>query len=142
MGAVMGYSEQKTVVVLGSEEDVAVFLKASRRSALGRGAAARAHVRAVGGNRLSLARGLPLKTSMWATRFSCAKRGHSSPRALYRCGAQDKRSLKMGLDFGLSLGKKVNRNATVDSETTKKVAEGDSKTRAFTISKCEPPQRH
>ncbi|GBF99172.1 hypothetical protein Rsub_11617 [Raphidocelis subcapitata] len=70
MGAVMGYSEQKTVVVLGSEEDVA-----------------------------------------------------------------DKRSLKMGLDFGLSLGKKVNRNATVDSETTKKVAEGDSKTRAFTISK-------
>jgi hypothetical protein len=52
--------------------------------------------------------------------------------------AQDKRSLKMGLDFGLSLGKKVNRNATVDSETTKKVAEGDSKTRAFTISKCGP----
>lgn len=27
MGAVMGYSEQKSVVVLGSEEDVAVFLK-------------------------------------------------------------------------------------------------------------------
>ncbi|KIZ00377.1 hypothetical protein MNEG_7589 [Monoraphidium neglectum] len=74
MGAVMGYSEQKSVVVLGSEEDVAVFLK-------------------------------------------------------------DKRSLKMGLDFGLSLGKKVNHNATVDSETTKKAAEGESKTRAFTISK-------
>jgi hypothetical protein len=49
---------------------------------------------------------------------------------------QDKRSLKMGLDFGLSLGKKVNHNATVDSETTKKVAEGDNKTRAFTLSKC------
>ena len=48
---------------------------------------------------------------------------------------QDKRSLKMGLDFGLSLGKKVNHNATVDSETTKKAAEGEGKTRAFTISK-------
>ena len=34
MGAVMGYSEQKTVVVLGSEEDVAVFLKASRERGL------------------------------------------------------------------------------------------------------------
>ncbi|KAI8469059.1 MAG: hypothetical protein J3K34DRAFT_290086 [Monoraphidium minutum] len=74
MGAVMGYSEQKSVVVLGSDEDVAVFLK-------------------------------------------------------------DKRSLKMGLDFGLSLGKKVNHNATVDSETAKKATEGESKTRAFTISK-------
>ena len=41
----------------------------------------------------------------------------------------------MGLDFGLSLGKKVNHNATVDSETTKKVAEGEGKTRAFTLSK-------
>jgi hypothetical protein len=41
----------------------------------------------------------------------------------------------MGLDFGLSLGKKVNHNATVDSETTKKAAEGESKTRAFTVSK-------
>lgn len=49
--------------------------------------------------------------------------------------SQDKRSLKMGLDFGLSLGKKVNHNATVDNETTKKVAEGEGKTRAFTISK-------
>ena len=41
----------------------------------------------------------------------------------------------MGLDFGLSLGKKVNHNATVDPQTAKKAAEGEAKTRAFTISK-------
>lgn len=44
--------------------------------------------------------------------------------------------MKMGLDFGLSLGKKVNHAASVDSESTKKAGEGEEKTRAFTISKC------
>lgn len=46
----------------------------------------------------------------------------------------------MGLDFGLSLGKKVNHNATVDPQTAKKAADGDSRTRAFTTSKCAPGQ--
>lgn len=62
-------------------------------------------------------------------------------------GRQERRSLKMGLDFGLSLGKKVNHSATVDNETAKKMTrpgalaaaaadgEGAARTRAFTISK-------
>lgn len=49
--------------------------------------------------------------------------------------AQDKRSLKMGLDFGLNLGKKVNHNASVDPQTAKKAAGGEARARAFTTSK-------
>jgi hypothetical protein len=83
LGAVAGYSEQRTVVTLGSDADAAVFLA-------------------------------------------------------------DKRSLKMGLDLGLSLGKKVNRAASVAHDTVaaamKPAAMGGGAqprpARAFTISKC------
>ena len=46
---------------------------------------------------------------------------------------QDKRALKIGMDFGLNVGKKLNQNATVDNTILKK--DEDAQTKAFTISK-------
>ncbi len=44
--------------------------------------------------------------------------------------------MKLGLDLGLSLGKKVNQNKSVDSQTVAKNEQtGTSKTQAFTLSK-------
>lgn len=75
LGAVMGYSEQHTILAMSSEDDVKAFLK-------------------------------------------------------------DKRSMKIGLDFGVNLGKKLNQQATIDTDNTKaKNEETGMKTRAFTVSK-------
>lgn len=44
--------------------------------------------------------------------------------------------MKIGLDFGLSVGKKVNQNLTVDKQSLAKNEEtGKASTKAFTISK-------
>ncbi|KAF6255013.1 hypothetical protein COO60DRAFT_257962 [Scenedesmus sp. NREL 46B-D3] len=71
VGAVMGYSEQKTLLLLTSEEEISVFLN-------------------------------------------------------------DKRTLKLGLDLGLNVGKKLNENKHMDSSQLKKDEAGE---KAFTVSK-------
>ncbi|WIA23358.1 hypothetical protein OEZ85_000121 [Tetradesmus obliquus] len=71
VGAVMGYSEQKTLLLLTSEEEIKVFLN-------------------------------------------------------------DKRTLKLGLDLGLNVGKKLNENKHMDSSQLKKDEAGE---KAFTVSK-------
>ncbi len=48
---------------------------------------------------------------------------------------QDKRAMKIGLDFGLNVGKKLNQNASVDAKSMQKKDEEGGRTRAFTVSK-------
>jgi hypothetical protein len=161
MGAVVGYSEQKSVVVLGSDDDVAVFLKARTRrrsfglwgsggrgagsagawaragpgAGLGPWAASRSRTKAPSHERAALRRDAHVPGGPHGME-PLPRRPPRAPVAPLASAAQDKRSLKMGLDFGLSLGKKVNHAATVDPQTAKKAAEGEARTRAFTISKC------
>jgi hypothetical protein len=45
---------------------------------------------------------------------------------------QDKRTLKLGLDLGLNVGKKLNENKHMDSSQLKKDEAGE---KAFTVSK-------
>jgi hypothetical protein len=58
-------------------------------------------------------------------------------RMLLSCAiGQDKRAMKIGIDFGLSVGKKLNQNMTVDSGTVGKNEQtGGNKTNVFTVSK-------
>lgn len=43
--------------------------------------------------------------------------------------------MKIGMDFGLSLGDKVDKSAAVNTQTGQ-TSDSGSKTRSFTISKC------
>lgn len=74
VGAVMGFSEQHTVICLATDADIQAFLK-------------------------------------------------------------DKRAMKIGLDFGLNLGDKVDKSAAVNTQTGQTDQASGVKTRSFTISK-------
>ncbi|GFR42176.1 hypothetical protein Agub_g2916 [Astrephomene gubernaculifera] len=74
VGAVMGYSEQHTIISLATDADIQAFLK-------------------------------------------------------------DKRAMKIGLDFGLNLGDKVDKSAALNTQTGQTDASSGLKTRIFTISK-------
>ncbi|KAG2489849.1 hypothetical protein HYH03_011652 [Edaphochlamys debaryana] len=73
VGAVMGYSEQHTVISLATDNDIQAFLK-------------------------------------------------------------DKRAMKIGMDFGLNLGDKVDKSAAVNTQTGQ-TSDSGAKTRCFTIAK-------
>lgn len=169
MGAVMGYSEQHTALLLAADEDIQVFLKVreardlhptpAKQFSWGRVCrpappcqpqlsspappppatppGALAACSCLQSNAHAFTACVPAYD--YSTVHESIIHETLSPSSLHsptmpHC-PQDKRSMKLGLDFGLGVGKKLNQNKTVDTQSVQKDEGGDAKTRSFTLSK-------
>lgn len=116
MGAVMGYSEQHSLLLMTTDEEVEAFL----------------NVRASRACSASILRALAVLCPKCGLLRCCCSPLLTGTRPLV---LQEKRTMKVGLDLALGVGKKLNENKTMDHTALKKdSSEADAK-KAFTISK-------